>query len=264
VSAHRLPIDPRIEQRRIEVRRHETRHRLRLLSGALAVVGLVGAGYGATRSALLDVDRVRVTGIGSTSREAVLEASGLAPRPGRRPLMVDVRTEVVARRLEGLPWVERALVRRRWPATVEVSIAERTPVAVVPAATQGWALVDVDGRVLATMADPPGDLVPVRAAVAAGPPGTAVDVETHGGVEVAAALRPPLAGRVSEVVVHPGGGVELTLRPRTTVRLGRPEQVGEKLVALVTLVERVDLRGVLVVDVRVPTAPVLTRGAPGG
>jgi hypothetical protein len=44
-----------------------------------------------------------------------------------------------------------------------------------------------------------------------------------------------------------------------TVKFGRAEQVRAKLVALSTLVARTDLKGVRAIDVRVPTAPVLTR-----
>ncbi|WP_419915658.1 cell division protein FtsQ/DivIB [Candidatus Poriferisodalis sp.] len=52
------------------------------------------------------------------------------------------------RSLEELPWVADARVRRRWPASVEVDIAERTGAAIALAAPDSWVLIDIEGRVL--------------------------------------------------------------------------------------------------------------------
>jgi len=45
-----------------------------------------------------------------------------------------------------------------------------------------------------------------------------------------------------------------------TVQFGPAAQVRAKLVALSTLLTRANLKGVRAIDVRAPTAPVLTRG----
>ncbi len=44
------------------------------------------------------------------------------------------------------------------------------------------------------------------------------------------------------------------------IHFGPPTQVRPKLVALTTLIARANLKGVKAIDVRVPTAPVLSRG----
>jgi hypothetical protein len=60
-------------------------------------------------------------------------------------------------------------------------------------------------------------------------------------------------------VVPKPDGLELPLRPSGVVRFGRADQVGEKLTALETVLDRVQ-GPIAVIDVRVPHAPVLTRG----
>jgi hypothetical protein len=55
------------------------------------------------------------------------------------------------------------------------------------------------------------------------------------------------------------GGLELQLRDGGVVRLGPPDQVAAKLAAAVTVLEQARPGGDIVLDVRVPAAPVLTR-----
>jgi hypothetical protein len=76
---------------------------------------------------------------------------------------------------------------------------------------------------------------------------------------VAAALAPELRSRVVVITAQPDGEVELRVRPEGIVRLGRSERMAEKLAALRTMVARADLRRLAVLDLRVPTNPVLTR-----
>jgi hypothetical protein len=60
-------------------------------------------------------------------------------------------------------------------------------------------------------------------------------------------------------VIAGTAGIELRLAPAGVVRFGPAEAVGPKLRALATLLARVDLTDVAVIDLRVPDAPVLTR-----
>jgi len=179
------------------------------------------------------------------------------------PQLVDVDPTRTASRIERLPWVERATVVRHWPATVEVTVVERTAVVAVPSAAGGWAAVDGSGRVLEAAAAAPAGLVTVTPAgtVAAAPaPGARVGAGIRAAVGVVEALPSTLSGRVTTVrVLADDGQLELVLDAGAVVSFGRPEDVRAKLVALTTLVERTNLKGVRTIDVRVPTAPVLTR-----
>ncbi len=249
-------IDPRFRQRRVQVKREEGRRRLRFLAASAAAVAAVSGAVGATRSPLLDVDRVEVQGAAHTPRAALLAASGL----DARPLMTEVDTEGVARQVEALPWVHRARARLMWPNRIAIHVTERTPAALVPAAGGGWAVVDGTGRVLdVTAARPPG-LPAVAGVVAAGPPGSHLGLGPGERLRVAAALPAPLRGRVAEVVVVPSGEVVLRLAPPGgEVRLGRPDALEAKLTAATTVLEKADMARLRFLDVRVPQAPVLTR-----
>lgn len=249
-------MDPRFRKRRVAVRRQEGRRRLRFLAGSTAVAVAVGGAVGVTRSPLLDVDRVEVRGTSRTPRPDVLAASGL----DAGPLMTEVDTRGVVRRVEALPWVERARARRAWPNSVVIEVTERTPAAALAAAGGGWALVDGAGRVLEVGAARPQGVPVVAGATAPGPAGSELAAGARDPLRVAAALPAQLRPRVAEVVVVPGGEVVLRLAaPGGEVRLGRPDALGPKLAAAATVLEKANPRGLRVLDVRVPQAPVLTR-----
>lgn len=250
-------MDPRIRRRRLEVRRQEGRRRLRLLVavGGVAVAG--GAGWGATRSPLLDLDRVVVEGASHVSPDQVRLASRL--RPGQA--LVDVDEKAVAAAVEALPWVKRATVRRRWPAQVTIGLTERAAVAATAAQDGGFALVDASGRVLQLVDAPHAGLVELAGLPPAGRPGTRLRAEGVDALSVAVALPPALAARTAGVGPAAGGAgeVELRLSPDGTVRLGPPENLVRKFEAVAVVLAQVDLRNLAVLDVRRPDSPVLTR-----
>src|SRR5437879_3611381 len=106
-----ISIDPRIRERRIEVIREAGRRRLRITLIVASTIVVLGLAYLAVRSPLLDVDHVRVNGARSESAADILAAARV--HLGAPLLFVD--TGAVARRVEGLPWVEHASVHRDLP-----------------------------------------------------------------------------------------------------------------------------------------------------
>jgi cell division protein FtsQ len=254
-DAPRVRMDPRIRERRVAVRRDEGRRRLRVLLALAAAVALAGAGYGVTRSPLLDVDHVRIRGTVNTTPEAIAAAGGL----DAHPQLLDVDPTAAAERIERLPWVERATVVRHWPAAVEVTVLERTPLVAMAAAGGGWASVDGTGRVLDHAEQPAPGLIRIESPAPAPVAGERVDPGVRGAVAVVEALPASLSGRVTTVRVDPTGALDVVLDGGPLVQFGAATEVRAKLVALTTLLERTNLRGVRTIDVRVPTAPVLTR-----
>jgi len=250
----RPPIDPRIRQRRIAVRREEGRRRLRLLVGIGSVTALLVGGWGATRSPLLDVDGIAVQGASHTSRDELAAASGI--RFGQP--MVDVDERGAVRALTALPWVRTASVERRWPDSVVIVVVERDPVAAAPA-PGGWALVDATGQVLALVPSAPSNLLALDGIPPAGPPGSALAGPAADLLAVAAAVPPDLRARISAVQAGPEGGVELRLQPEGTVRLGPAQQLEEKFRAARTVLGQVDTEALATLDVRIPESPILTR-----
>src|SRR2546425_13070643 len=101
-------MDPRIRERRNEVKRREGRRRLRILMALLAAVIVLTAAGAVTRSPLLDVDHVVIAGAQHTSVNEVLRAGGL----NRHRLMVDVRAAHMSRAIARLAWGDRVRVER--------------------------------------------------------------------------------------------------------------------------------------------------------
>ena len=247
-------MDPRLRQRWVETRRREGRRRLRIVAGVLAVGMLVGGSWGVTRSPLLDIDRVVVEGATRSGARVVAETS--AVRPGQ-PLL-DLDRGTAARRVGALPWVLRAEVDRDWPGTVRIRVTERVPVAVTRANGGAWALLDRSAKVLALVPTAPPGLAVVEGLPEAGGPGARLGAKAAEALGVVTALPPALTPRVAAVAVG-DGGISLRLAPHGEVRLGPAEAMEEKLQAALTVLGVVDGRTVATLDVRIPTAPVLTR-----
>jgi hypothetical protein len=253
-----LTVDPRMRRRRIAVRKGEGRRRLKRATLVLGALALGVAAMAATQSPLLDVDRVTVAGIDHTPERAVLRAAAIAPDA---PL-VGVDPGAIARRVEELPWVDRAKVTRDWPATVRIRVTERSVAAVVQVTEARAALVDTRGRVLsiepwAPAADPAADGAPL---VLTGIGGRVAEGERLSGdardaLEVATALRERLPGMVVSVSTD----LDAALVDGGSVRFGSTEQLEAKVTAVKTILSDVDMSCLETLDVRVPGSPALTR-----
>jgi cell division protein FtsQ len=249
-------MDPRMEQRRADVHRDHARGRRRAVLALISLIGLGSAAWAVTRTPLLEIHDARVSGIDQTTASDIVHAGHLDQG---RP-MTDIDEAGAARRIRALPWIGTARVRRQWPRTVIVDVTERVPTAIATANGGGWALLDGTGRVLTLLQAPEGDYPMLDGVPAAGPPGSRLGSSGRPALAVSAALGPDLRPKVALVLVQ-GEEVEMRLRPEGVVRLGRPDQLVEKLAALRTMVARADLRRLAVLDLRVPTNPVLTRQA---
>lgn len=253
-------IDPRIAARREEVARGRSRRRTRLLAALATIATVLAVAYGISRSALFDVDRIEVQGAGHTEEAAVVEASGIAVGDQ----LIEIDPERAAQAIERLPWVDQATVHRRWRAgDVTIEVVEREPVAQLATgegASELHAVVDRTGRVLEVRLPGESSLTVVKGLVAPSP-GEWLQPEAGPALEIAATLTPGLRSRVAAVVVD-GDSYGLALRPNGRVRLGRAEDLGEKLRSLQTLLANIDLAGLCTIDLRVADTPVVDRRQP--
>ncbi len=256
-------VDPRLRARRIAVRKDAGRRRLHRLVLLVIVAVLALTAVIVLESPILDVDEIAVSGAQATDAAVVAEAAGVDI--GSALLLADL--DAVERRVEALPWIEEATVERDLPGGVVIDVIERTPSAVV--ATGATAvLVDHEGFVLsdAAPASLPASVSPfppfVRVVAAEAPPGPGGRVDP--GLLDAVALAERLRGNPANVVaaVHLEPTLHLELAGGGIVDLGDGDAIDSKVDAFRTIHARVDQACIEVLDLRVPTRPVLTRDEP--
>ena len=255
-----MAIDPRIRARRVAVRRAEGRRRLRFLLGAAGLVALAVGAWGLTRTPLLDLDHIRYEGAAPADMDEVETAAGLHTGTA----MFDLDLGAVGRDLTALPWVATASAHREWPGTVRVVVEPRIAVAVLGPAEGPAFLVDVEGVLLRPAAADTGlPRVAVDATVGLGE----VQVDALPGIAVAAVLPDDLQRWVEAVTV---GGVDesdtrvalgLDLIGSADATLGSADFIVDKLTAVRTVLERVELTCLAEIDVAVADSPVTTRDA---
>jgi len=125
------------------------------------------------------------------------------------------------------------------------------------------ALLDRSGRVLALTDQVPAGLLRLDGVAPPSTAGAQLAPDARGAVSVAAALPDALRTQVASISSG-ADGIDLHLTGSSAVvLLGTPDQLDAKIVAVTTMLAKVDMRGAKTVDVRVPAAPVLTRQAGG-
>jgi cell division protein FtsQ len=191
-----VDIDPRIEARRAEVQREFSRRRFRILVAIAVVVVLTIGTYLTIESPFLDVDHVDVSGAVHLSPATVRAAAAIVP--GRALLRVDLGA--VAGRVEALPWVAHARVRRDLPGTLRIDVTEEKAVGYVQAHGDIGVIGPQDRVVATTRAVPAGavEITGVRRMPARGqllsPAGTARVIE---------GIPPALRAHVRAVALRP-------------------------------------------------------------
>lgn len=248
------PIEPRIAERRRAVASENRRRRGRWVLAVLAVLAVAGALFLFTRSPFLDVDRVEYRGVVRSGAEAVEQAAAI--RVGE-PL-VDVDQRASERRIEAIPYVDTAVVRRDWNGLVTITVTERSPIATMATADGGRVTVDATGRIL-TPASSLDDVLVRIDGVTAGEPGTWVE-GASGALELAGLLTPGVRSRVVAITVTPDGALTMALRPQGVVEFGPPTDLRAKVAALTIVMGQVDQRDLGRIRVINPDTPVVTRG----
>jgi hypothetical protein len=243
-------IDPRIRARRVEVIREQGRRRLRMLLGVACAGCAVGLGWLLVQSPFLDVDHVEATGAGPVTAAAVRAAARV--EPGAALLTLD-RGSIV-HRVESIPWVERAVVTKHLPGTVDISVTLRKPAAWVARGPGVVALVDSSGRVLGDAAAAPAGIPQLDGIRRVPAPGGHVDTRL---LRVGQRLPDELRAMVVGLALD-HGGVTLQLAPDAPagqIRLGSTAELTAKTDAALAVIHALDGDHVHYVDVTMPRTP---------
>ncbi len=250
-AATETPMDPRLRARRVEVARDVGRRRRYRILALLAITVLVVGGIVLARSAVFDVDQVRVVGLTRSDTRLVAETTGIPT--GRA--MVSVDPGPAEKRLEQLPWVANAVVTRQWPGTVEVRLTERRPVAIAGDGP-GAVLVDRDGRILGPAAGTDG--LPVAGPDPVEGPGTFLPAGRRRVVRLLAELPASLRTETARGTIGPKG-LGLVLSDGIAVHLGDATRLRAKAEAVAVLLDQAGRATIATIDVSVPGSAALTR-----
>lgn len=124
--ARRRGAQRRVEKAPANVRGAVSLWTHRLLVGVCCVVISAGTWQAVDYLLSLDVRRIAISGSLENIDAAQIE-SRIAPEVGSGFLLADL--DAIRRRLEAMPWVHVAQVRRHWPDTIGIHITEQQPVA---------------------------------------------------------------------------------------------------------------------------------------
>lgn len=226
-----------------------------LLLLVVVLAAVVALAWAVLAGPLLVVRAVQVQGLPDA---AVPAAGGLTPDdvtaaaavPMGRP-MLRLDTAAVRQRVADLPAVARVEVARAWPGTVEITVAERAPAAVVRAGSS-WTLVDASGVAFATVPRRPAGLPLLTTPT--GALGAAPPAPLTAAVSVVSALPKTLAAQVTAVSAQTPDHVVLALTRGRTVVWGDASRPERKALVAQALLDQSTPK-VTTVDVSAPDAP---------
>ena len=241
------PSPSRAGSDRFEDRRRALRRRWRLKVGlvVLALALVVGAAWAVLWSSLLGVSRVDVVG---THRSTPQTVEQVAQVPMGRPL-ARLDLDAIRHRVETMTSVASATVTRSFPHTVQITVVERTPVAVAGPSFGPFELVDGTGVDLGRTSTRPKGMPLIQL-----DPGTADPATFRSAAAVAAALPPTLAAQVLAISASSPDGVSLALVGGAKVRWGGSDRSADKAQVLHALL----VHGARIYDVGAPDAPTTT------
>ena len=249
-----VEINPRIQERRIEIIRAKGKRRLRILLTVVLSVLLSLAAVLISKSSLLDVDEVVVVGADSELEELIVAIANI---PKSKPIL-EVDTQSILERIKRIPNVKGAKVSRSFGGKVTISVTLRKP-SVLLSNLGEWFLVDLDGRVLERVSELPPNLeYPIVE-------GNFDDLKVGEWVPDQALFAIGLAANLPSVLladisyVSTNEGIELMLFGEGKILFGDNEALESKILAASTILEQVDLAELIHIDVRTPDKPVLCR-----
>jgi cell division septal protein FtsQ len=221
------------------------------LVSLLATVAVVV--IAAANSSWFDVESIEVVGADRADPRHIVNASGIEIGS---PL-VDLDESASTAAVNQVPWVADSTVDRDLDGSVTITVTERVGIVAVPVGSR-LAMIDRTGQQLELVEERPDAFLPVTGVEASGVPGQPVDEAGLAVVGLVEALTPAVR-EVSSGIVVADGRLQLELTVGGRADLGDERDLDEKLVALETILARVDLACVDIIDVRVPAAPTVRR-----
>ena len=220
----------------------------------LLVVLVLGVGaYATTQSSFLSVGEITVKGVEKrVTEEEVLEIAGI----NKGDSMFGLDLAKADENVTSLPWVSEVTIERKWPRSILITLKEREPsvIAVIPNGEKF--LLDRSGVVLDQVNQNDASL-PIIRVDEVGVLGTQISGITpllRAAEEVTSDL-----GAWILALAPTGGGVRAELVGGVVAELGIGTDFRDEMRSLATVLTRVQLSCIEVIDVSIHQNPVITR-----
>ena len=237
--------DSTFEERQRRSRRRERLQKVKWLKLAGAIAASVVVVITLLASPIFAIRSVTVEGNVYTSKEVL--AAVTKTLKGASVFTVD--TQRARELLLEDSWVSDVRITTRFPGKALVEIAERVPIVWYVGDDQKARIVDARGRIIAVLDGWPTKYLRV---VGVGPSleaGATADDVYRAAAQLVLALPDELRPLVKSLEVSPGGELAMTLKGGTLVRFGPPNDLQNKLVAVVVLLRRQNPSTLAVIDV---------------
>jgi len=196
----------------------------RWLPVAAAAAALAAAAFFVSRSSVLHARGIEVLGGAHRSRAEIVAAAEVS----RQTNVLWFDEAAVETRLEADPWIASADVGVSLPWTIEITVVERTPVAVATGAV-GEVLVAADGTELGP-ASHSGGLPRIRLPI--GPTFEGLHASPGPAARAIGAMGPDLRAKVASVTVAADGTLQVRLLGGVGIRYGSASELRRKAAAL--------------------------------
>ncbi|KGA05330.1 MAG: hypothetical protein GM46_11110 [actinobacterium acAcidi] len=237
--------DSTFEERQRRSRRRERLQKVKWLKLAGAIAASVVVVIALLASPIFAIRSVTVEGNVYTSKEVLVAVTKTLK--GASVFTVD--TQRARELLLEDSWVSDVRITTRFPGKALVEIAERVPIVWYVGDDQKARIVDARGRIIAVLDGWPTKYLRV---VGVGPSleaGATADDVYRAAAQLVLALPDELRPLVKSLEVSPGGELAMTLKGGTLVRFGPPNDLQNKLVAVVVLLRRQNPSTLAVIDV---------------
>ena len=237
--------DSTFEERQRRSRRRERLQKVKWLKLAGAVAASVVVVIALLASPIFAIRSVTVEGNVYTSKEVL--AAVTKTLKGASVFTVD--TQRARELLLEDSWVSDVRITTRFPGKALVEIAERVPIIWYAGDDQKARIVDARGRIIAVLDGWPTKYLRVTGVGPSLEAGATADDVYRAAAQLVLALPDELRPLVKSLEVSPGGELAMTLKGGTLVRFGPPNDLQDKLVAVVVLLRRQNPSTLAVIDV---------------
>ena len=136
-----VDMDPRIQERRIEIIRAKGKRRLRILLMLILVVLIAIASFFISKSSLLDVDEIVVSGAKGDLKELIILQANI---PNSKPLL-EIATIAISDRIQQIPNIKDARVAEKFTNPIFIKLSPDEEVDTISEITKAIKAFDFDG-----------------------------------------------------------------------------------------------------------------------